>query len=108
MGLFEVRNVYQQFGHPLVTKDMVPFEDALLARHGISVSHLRSQAMVEASFIDDQLDLDPRMLTDKEYLLTHKERMDSGKYTGLYPEQTASIITNLVDEHWAAKLSFNN
>jgi hypothetical protein len=107
LGMVERRGVFSQFGKPIISKDLIPFEDTLWQAIDIPYHTIIAKATAErikAAHLG--VNLNKWMLTDKEYLMTDTERLSSGTAWHFKPEVTASIVLSMVGATVKSKLSF--
>jgi hypothetical protein len=100
LGWVEKRLLYSRLGYPGIVERVFDVEDKILAESGLQWSKIFDKAIIErrrASESHLQGVLTPEYLLGKsEYLLTHKERMETGEYMGILPPFTRKIIRALV------------
>jgi hypothetical protein len=107
LGYVERRKTFAQYGEPEISTLIIPYEDELLD----SIGHPFHTFVVES--VKEQIEarrkgetLTAHVLTDKEYLMTPEEQLNSGMFWGLPTPRTRAIVLNLVSENIKRKLTF--
>jgi hypothetical protein len=98
LGWFQKRKVFTQYGARLLKTHVFPREDELLEKIGLSWQKVLERANSEtesaqALHIND----DPNELVlEREYALTAEQKLATGDYFGLLPDETKPILNHLV------------
>lgn len=105
-GWVEKRNVYRKYGIAQLEGEVFPMEDHLLGANGHPWSEIIIKAQKEALMAGSEAGTytSPAWLLDKDYLMTSEEKVASGLYEGLYPEETRTMIQHLLGKEWRALL----
>jgi hypothetical protein len=105
LGYYERRNTFSSFGEPEITTDIIPLENQLLDEVGYPWLEIVQKAMIEkAEAMKAGLKLSAEAVTDKEYLMTPEQQLDSGLFWGIQPDRVRTIILQLVGNDTKAKL----
>jgi hypothetical protein len=105
LGNYERRKTFMEYGEPEITKDIIPYEDQLFEDVGLPYHIMVAQAIKEKKqMLAHHESLTNEELTDKEYLLTPEEQVESGSFWGLPPSETRRIVLNIVSTEIKTKL----
>lgn len=101
------RQIYKKFGVPELAKEVFPAEDDLLAAAGMPWSEVERAATLEEATAKQftALTLDS-LVHDKDWLMTAEEKLKTGMFEGLTPDETAPIIKDLLSEEWLKRLAW--
>lgn len=108
LGWVEKRKVYLKHGEAVVGQEVYPYEDKLLLRYGQSWPEVERKADAERR--DTLLtpgQLSPLWLLGKDYAMTADEKLSTGEFIGLQPQETAPIIIQLLGVDWRKHLAFH-
>jgi hypothetical protein len=94
LGWREKRRVYREFAEPGVCERVFRKEDELLAREGLPWSLIEERAK-EEELAAGTGTLSANILLGRDYLMTDEEKMESGAFDGMYPEETAPLFDQL-------------
>lgn len=104
------RETYAKIGAPIIAAEIFPAEnDALDSIGGVPWSDIIGVAIAERqrmNMLTSSFFRDPRVLLEKEWMLTDAEKVASGMFIGYTPEQTAPMIKRLLGQEWHALLKF--
>jgi hypothetical protein len=105
-GWVEKRNVYRTYGVAELEGEVFPMENHLLTSNGHPWSEVLIASQKEAMLAGSEAGsyTTPSFLLDKDYLMSNQEKVDSGLYEGLYPEETRSMIQRLLGPDWRSVL----
>jgi len=94
MGWVEKRKVYQTLGQPIVASKVFPAEDDLMASFGLPWYEILRRADIERQeSMRANIELtNPLFTLEKDYMMTPEQRIATGLYTGLKPEDTLPIL----------------
>lgn len=105
LGWVLKREVFSRLGDPRVAKEVFPFEDNLLAKHGLPwTTVLRNAENERAKSLAQPTTTDANWLMGKDYLMTAEEKIKSGEFFGMMPDQTAPLIKVLLGEEWQKQI----
>lgn len=95
-GWTEKRKIYAQYGDHRLMKEVFDVEEDCLSRAGLPWSAVlqRSEAEREAAMRNEP---SPNALFGKDYLMTAEEKIASGAFDGMYPDETAPLLHELLD-----------
>jgi hypothetical protein len=109
LGLVERRRIFSEFGAPVISRDIIPFEDELWTAIGDPFHRIISNAAKEAILANQSgVQLNRWMVTDKEYLMTAQEEMSTGLFWHVPPTVVASIINKIVGPTVRESLNFKS
>lgn len=94
-GWVQKRKIYLQYGVERRMVEVFEMENKLLESVGYSWRYVEAMARKEAEQI--QMNVLPDYLFGKDYLLTPEERIASGAFDGIMPEDTAPILKDAID-----------
>jgi len=106
LGWVERRAIFNKLGHP-DSREVFEFEDIELARVGVpwyKILELADKERRDAFLAKEQAMLSPMMLQNKEYLMSPFEKIATGAFSGLGPENTGRILKQLVSKDIAKQL----
>jgi hypothetical protein len=105
-GWTEKRSVYRKYGVAALEGEVFPMENHLLAASGHPWSEVLINSQKESMLAGTEAGSysTPNFLLDKDYLMTNEEKISSGLYEGLYPEETRDMIRRLLGTEWRAFL----
>lgn len=99
LGMVERRHVFQEYGEPEISGDIIPYEDELWAKVEYPYHMIATRAVTERMEANRRgVTLSRLMVTDKDYLMTEDEQVSSGLFWHLSPQVTASIVNQIVDQ----------
>jgi hypothetical protein len=109
LGMVERRQVFSVYGEPIISGNIIPYENSLwdaieIPWHTIVADAAKERMRANAS----GQKLDSYLLTDKEYLATDAERIASGRYWHLTPDEVASVVVNIVGPSIKERLTFKD
>jgi len=107
LGWLERRAIFSKLGHPM-SSQVIETENQELTKLGLPWSRVLDIAEKErrdAFLAKETGAVDPLVLQDKEYLMTPLQRVSTGNYTGLGPDSTHRILTQLVSKTIASQLT---
>jgi hypothetical protein len=101
-GWVEKRKVYTEYGDPKIASEVFPLEDKLLREAGHPWTEIQQRGAREATeaMTASSTFRDPFWNLDKSYLLSEEEKISTGLYEGLSPEETRPMIRKLVGAEW--------
>jgi hypothetical protein len=106
-GWVEKRKTYAKYGVPELVTKVFPEEDYQLAQVGIPWSKIETQAAVESIQARDQAGLlDENWILGKDWLMTPEDKLATGEFDGLYPEETEPLLRALLSKEWNRRLSW--
>jgi hypothetical protein len=108
IGAVERRKTFSEFGEPEISADIIPFEDDLFIKVGhpwFETVHGAMKERMEAK--DSGAVVDPKVVTDKEYLMTPEEQVATGEFWHLPAARTRAIVTKIVGKEIKDKLAFS-
>jgi len=101
------RQIYKKYGVPELADEVFPAENELLAKHGMPWSEVERAATLEEATARQFTALTADSLVhDKDWLMTAEEKLKTGMFEGLTPEETAPIIKDLLSSEWNEKLAW--
>jgi hypothetical protein len=105
-GWVEKRAIYSRYGVAQLEGEVFPMENHLLSANGHPWSEILVKAQKEALIAGSEAGTysSPAWLLDKDYMMTADEKVASGMYEGLYPEETRTMIQHLLGKEWRAVL----
>jgi len=102
LGWMLKRSIYRELGDPMITTEIYPAEDKLLAANGLSWTQILQRAALEreASMTGEGSQFAPDFLLDKDYLLTAEEKISTGLFSGMLQNETGPILKKLLGPQW--------
>jgi hypothetical protein len=109
LGLVERRKVFKEFGEPEIASAAIPYEDTLWTAAGRPFPEVELDAVAERRKATESSDItDPRVLSDKAYLLTDAEQVKLGLAWHLPAPVTCTMVNDLAGPELKALLPFRN
>lgn len=105
-GWVEKRKVYAKYGVSALEAEVFPAENAALERAGVSWADVLIGAQKEAMLAGSAAGAlrNPLWLLEKDYDMDAEEKIATGLYEGLYPEETRRMIHHLLGKQWRSIL----
>jgi hypothetical protein len=106
-GWVEKRNVYRQYGVAQLDGEVFPLENKKLEENGHPWSRILLQAQKEAVLASTSGGIykNPAWLLDKDYQMDADEKLESGLFEGIFPQETKPMIDRLLGPQWKGALS---
>jgi hypothetical protein len=105
LGNVERRKTFSEYGEPEIAKHIIPLEDNLFSDVGHPYHEMVAAAMAEKHKMETLgQTLSREEATDKEYLLTPEQQIQSGMFWGLPATETRRIVLSIVSENIKQKL----
>jgi len=101
------RETYAKLGDPRITTEIVPHEDKLLEAFGLPWKQIVWQAdreRRETLATPGQRNIS--WILGKDYAMTAEEKISTGQFIGMMPDQTSRMIKRLLPESWKKVLSW--
>jgi hypothetical protein len=106
-GWVEKRKNYAKYGVPEITTQVFPTEDAVLYANAIPWHLVQSEATRESVIMRDLGGLaDLNWILGKDYLMTPEEKLATGEFEGMFPDETGPIIRELLSTEWSKRLKW--
>jgi hypothetical protein len=93
-GWVEKRKVYLQYGDTRLMEEIFDYENTVLKRAGLDWLDIEEEARKEAQQLED-VDLNPDAILGRDYRLTPEEKIASGLFDGMMPDETKPIFDRL-------------
>lgn len=109
LGQVERRAVFTEYGEPEIGRDIIPYEDQLRDASGhpfISVATAAVTERIKSQRAGQRLD--SYLITDKDYLMTEQQKIESGLYWHFTPDTVATIVLQIVGPKVKEMLTFVN
>jgi hypothetical protein len=106
-GWTERRKIYTQYGDPMITTDIYPFENEEFKKFDFSWEEVLTEAsndMRRLSRVGIELNRD--FVMGKDYRMSADDKMKSGNYFGFAPDKTAGMCRTLLDRSWKGVISW--
>jgi hypothetical protein len=101
------RENYSRYGLAEITTQVIPHEDAKLTSVGLPWSMILAEAAREEARARDLAGQDNvNWIMGKDYLMTPEEKIATGLFQGMMPEDTAPFIKALLGDEWRRKISW--
>jgi len=109
LGIMERRNVFSNFGEPVISSKLIPYEDKLWDAVDMPYHAIVGMAMTEkTNALRAGLKINKWDVTDKDYLMTDQEKADSGQYWHLTGDVVATIVNAIVGPKIKERLIFRD
>jgi hypothetical protein len=107
-GWMMKRQTYEKYGVPELVTRVFPAENDFMEKTaGVSWSDIIDGAIKEQRSIHfNNIWKNQNLAVDKAWLLTEKEKIQSGLFFGFQPDKTAGMIKRLLGKEWSTKLHF--
>jgi len=101
------REIFSKQGHPSIARDIYPYEDVVLAKAGLPWTEIAWRADKERlASMGSPAITNANWILGKDWAMDAEEKMRTGEFIGMYPNQTAPILKQLVGEEWRELLSW--
>lgn len=101
------RENYAKYGMSDLVTQVFPTEDAELFRCGLPWGMILGEAAREEALARDLMGQDNiNWIMGKDYLMTPEEKIATGVFQGMMPEETAPYIKALLGDEWRNRLSW--
>jgi len=99
LGWVQKREVFTKLGHPDIATNIFPYEDKLLRDYGLTWSMVVRRAEEERLLTLGYTGLNNmNYILEKDWAMTAEEKLATGEFFGIMPEETAPIIKQLLDK----------
>jgi hypothetical protein len=109
LGMVERRHVFETYGEPVIGEKLIPYENTLWDAIEVPWHTIVQDAVSERMKANAAgKRLDTFLLTDKEYLATDAEKLASGEYWHLTPNEVETIVLSIVGDSIKSRLKFRH
>jgi hypothetical protein len=105
-GWVEKRKIYARHGVAQLEGEVFPLENHYMETNGHPWSEVLINAHKESLIAGSEAGTysSPAWLLDKDWMMTSEEKVASGLFEGMYPEETRPMIKRLLGAEWRTLL----